>query len=310
MPSSASERTVGAEVMDWDKLRIFHAVAQAGSFTRASEKLGLSQSALSRQIAALEAELQTPLFHRHARGLVLTEDGELLYRTAHEMEHRLAATRTRLMDARQKPSGPLRITTTVGLGTIWLTPRVKEFIELYPDIQLHLLLHDEELDLSRREADVAIRLRRPVQPDLIQRKLFSVHHHIYAAPSYIKAHGFPRTLDELDRHRILSFGPAPTYLASVNWLMHVGRSANDPRQPVLTLNNVYGLRRAVESGIGLAALPDYIVGPDSPLVQVDIQNVELPYFDTYFVYPSELKNSKRVRVFRDFIVAEARGWKF
>ena len=296
--------------MNWDKLRIFHAVARAGSLTKAAERLHMSQSALSRQITALEEELQTVLFHRHARGLVLTEEGEMLYRTAHEMERRLAAARTRLMDARQKPYGPLRITTTVGLGSIWLTPRMKEFMEIYPDIQPNLLLHDEELDLSTREADVAIRLRRPVQPDLIQRKLFSVHHHIYAAPSYIKAHGFPRTLEELDEHRILSFGKAPAYLANVNWLMKVGRPAQRPRAPAMLLNNVYGLRRAVEAGIGIAALPDYIVGPDSPLVQVDIRDVELPYFDTYLVYPQELKASKRVRVFRDFIVAEARGWKF
>ncbi len=296
--------------MNWDKLRIFHAVARAGSLTKAAERLHMSQSALSRQIAALEEELQTVLFHRHARGLVLTEEGEMLYRTAHDMERRLAAARTRLMDARQKPYGPLRITTTVGLGTIWLTPRMKEFMEIYPDIQPNLLLHDEELDLSTREADVAIRLRRPVQPELIQRKLFTVHHHIYAAPAYIKAHGFPRTLEELDEHRILSFGKAPAYLSNVNWLMKVGRPPQRPRAPAMLLNNVYGLRRAVEAGIGIAALPDYIVAPDSPLVQVDIRDVELPYFDTYLVYPQELKASKRVRVFRDFIVAEARGWKF
>ncbi len=296
--------------MDWDRLRIFHGVARAGSFTRASERLGLSQSALSRQIAALEADLQTPLFHRHARGLTLTEAGELLYRTAHDMERRLTSARTRLMDARSKPSGLLRITATVGLGTIWLTPRLREFVELYPDIQVSLLLDNEELDLAKGEADVAIRLRRPVQPDLIQRKLFSVHHHIYASPSYMKAHGFPRTVEELDAHRILSFGPAPGYLASVNWLTTVGRPPGAPRQPVLTVNNVYGLRRAVEAGIGLASLPDYIVGPESRLAQVDIAGVELPFFDTYFVYPMELKASKRIRVFRDFIIPEARAWKF
>ena len=296
--------------IDWDRLRIFHGVARAGSLTKASEQIGLSQSALSRQITALEDALQTPLFHRHARGLALTEAGELLFRTAHEMNHRLTAARTRLMDAKDKPYGPLRVTATVGLGTIWLTRRLKEFIELYPDIRVSLLLFNEELDLSKGEADVAIRLRQPVQPDLIQRKLFTVHNHIYAAPSYIKAHDFPRTVEDLDKHSILSFGPAPGYLAGVNWLTKVGRTAGNPREPVLSVNNVYGLRRAVEAGIGIASLPDYVVGPDSPLVQVDIADAELPFFDTYFVYPMELKNSKRVCVFRDFLLPEARGWKF
>ena len=298
------------QVMDWDKLRIFHEVARAGSFSKAAENLNLTQSTLSRHIAALEQELKTPLFHRHARGVVLTEAGEMLFRATHEMEHQLATARTRLMDAREKPSGPLRITTTVGLGTIWLTPRLAEFIRLYPDIQTSLLLYDEELDLARREADVAIRLRRPVQPDLIQRKLFTVHYHVYAAPSYIQEHGFPRTVEELDEHRIISFGPAPGYLAALNWLQYVGRPQDRPRQPIMTVNNVYGLTRATETGIGIAALPDYIIGPDTRLVQIDLKGVAMPQFDTYLVYPEELRNSKRVKVFRDFIVSEARGWKF
>ena len=296
--------------MDWDKLRIFHEVARAGSFSKAAENLNLTQSTLSRHIASLEQELKTPLFHRHARGVVLTEAGELLFRATHEMEHHLATARTKLMDAREKPSGPLRITTTVGLGTVWLTPRLADFIRLYPDIQTSLLLFDEELDLSRREADVAIRLRQPVQPDLIQRKLFTVHYHVYAAPAYIQEHGIPTTVEDLDKHKIISFGPAPSYLAALNWLQYVGRPQDKPRQPIMTVNNVYGLSRVTETGIGLAALPDYIIGPDSRLVQIDIRDVAMPQFDTYLVYPEELRNSKRVKVFRDFIVAEARGWEF
>ena len=114
-------------VMDWDKLRIFHAVADAGSFTHAGHELGLSQSAVSRQISALEDALNVPLFHRHARCLILTEQGEMLYRTAHEVFTKLTAAQTRLMDSKEKPSGELRITTTVGLGSVWLTPRLKEF---------------------------------------------------------------------------------------------------------------------------------------------------------------------------------------
>ena len=173
-------------VMDWDKLRIFHAVADAGSFTHAGHELGLSQSAVSRQISALEEALNVPLFHRHARGLILTEQGEMLYRTAHEVFTKLTAAQTRLMDSKEKPSGELRITTTVGLGSVWLTPRLREFSEIYPEIAVTLLLDDRELDLSMREADVAIRLRRPTQPDLIQRKLFTVHHHLYASAEYLR----------------------------------------------------------------------------------------------------------------------------
>jgi DNA-binding transcriptional LysR family regulator len=294
--------------MDWDKLRIFHAVADAGSFTHAGHELNLSQSAVSRQISALEDDLRVPLFHRHARGLILTEQGEVLYRTAHDVFTKLAAAKTRLMDSKEKPSGELRITTTVGLGSVWLTPRIKEFMELYPDIQVQLLLEDEELDLSMREADVAIRLRRPTQPDLIQRKLFTVHHHVYASVDYVRQHGIPKSSTELDKHRILIFQGA-SYLTYVNMLLTIGRNDNDPRIPALRVNSAYGLRRAVQAGAGIAILSDYLVAPDMNLVQVELE-VQTPEFDTYFVYPEELKETKRVTVFRDFIVAKAREWSF
>jgi DNA-binding transcriptional LysR family regulator len=295
--------------MDWDRLRIFHAVADAGSFTHAGHELGLSQSAVSRQISALEQELNVPLFHRHARGLILTEQGEMLYRTAHDFYTKLAAAQARLIDSKDKPTGELRITTTVGLGSVWLTPRIAEFIGLYPEISVVLLLEDRELDLSMREADVAIRLRRPVQPDLIQRKLFTVHHHLYASLDYVRRKGLPKILADLDGHSILTFGSTTGFFTNINWLETAGKADGDDRRPILKVNNAYGLRRAVEAGLGIASLPDYIVGKDSPLVQIDLP-AETPEFDTYFVYPEELRDSKRVGVFRDFLVAKAKEWSF
>ena len=295
--------------MDWDKLKVFHAAAEAGSFTHAGEQLGLSQSAVSRQVSALEQELGVSLFHRHARGLILTEQGEVLYRTAHDVFTKLAAAKTRLMDSKEKPSGELRITTTVGLGSVWLTPRIKEFTELYPQISVTLLLEDRELDLSMREADVAIRLRRPTQPDLIQRKLFVVHHHVYASTDYIKKYGIPKSIDDLDKHKILTFGQAPGYLTTINWLERAGRAEDNPRPVALRVNNAYGLRRAVQAGVGIASLADYIVAADSNLVQIDLP-IELPEFDSYFVYPEELKETKRITAFRDFIVSKAKEWSF
>ena len=295
--------------MDWDKLRIFHAVADAGSFTHAGHELNLSQSAVSRQISALEEDLNVPLFHRHARGLILTEQGEVLYRTAHDVFTKLAAAKTRLMDSKEKPSGELRITTTVGLGSIWLTPRIKEFMELYPDIQVQLLLEDQELDLSMREADVAIRLRRPTQPDLIQRKLFTVHHHVYASVDYIKKHGIPKAAEDLDKHKILIFGTSATYLNNLTMLQMAGRAEGDPRPVALRVNSAYGLRRAAQSGAGIAILADYLVAPDMNLVQIDLP-IDTPEYDTYFVYPEELKETKRVTAFRDFLVSKAKEWCF
>ncbi|HYV87569.1 MAG TPA: LysR family transcriptional regulator [Candidatus Polarisedimenticolia bacterium] len=294
--------------MDWDKLRIFHAVAEAGSFTHAGEALNLSQSAVSRQISALEESVSVPLFHRHARGLILTEQGELLYRTAHEVFAKLAMAEAQLSESKDRPKGQLKVTTTVALGSTWLTPRMGEFLEVYPDVTVDLLLDDRELDLSMREADVAIRMAPPRQPELIQRHLMTVHMHVYAAPTYIKRYGLPKSAEELDNHKVIVYGeetrpPVP----DTNWLLRLGVKGEGRRRPCLTVNNVYAIQRAAEAGLGLAALPEFIVLGNSNLVRV-LPEIEGPRIDAYFVYPEELRNSKRIQVFRDFLlrkVAEA-----
>jgi DNA-binding transcriptional LysR family regulator len=296
--------------LDWDKLKVFHAAAEAGSFTHAGEQLGLSQSAVSRQVGALEQELSVPLFHRHARGLILTEQGELLFHTAHDVLMKLESARAKLTDSREKPNGELRVTTTVGMGVHWLTPRLGEFLDMYPDIHVTLITSEQELDLAMREADVAIRLRQPVQPDLIQRKLFSVHFHAYASPEYLKRHGTPRAAADLDDHRILAMGGnVPHYLQSVRWLLGAGRDGKEPRVPRLETNNVLGLLRACQRGLGIAMLPDYLVEENGGLVQLFKESDGIA-LDAYFVYPEELKSVARVQVFRDFLVSKAQRWSF
>ncbi|MEM8652956.1 MAG: LysR family transcriptional regulator [Pseudomonadota bacterium] len=296
--------------MDWDKLRIFHAVAEAGSFTHAADKLNLSQSAISRQVSGLEADLKVPLFHRHARGLVMTEQGETLYATAHDVLLKLDAVQSKLVDSTEKPEGRLRVTTTVGLGTGWLTTRIHEFINLYPDVHLEVILADNELDLVMREADCAIRLRQPTNPDLIQRKLFTVHLHVYAAPSYIKHYGQPKDMSDLKDHRIIAYGEnAPRYLSEMNWLLYHGMDGNRKRDAVFQVNNLRALRRVCEEGTGIAVLPDYIVEDRHALVQL-MPDMEVPEFDTFFVYPAEMRSAAKMQAFRDFLISKARHWKY
>ncbi len=295
--------------MDWDKLKVFHAAAEAGSFTHAGEHLGLSQSAVSRQVSALETELGVSLFHRHARGLILTEQGDVLFRTAHEVFMKLEAARAKLTDSKERPNGDLKVTTTAGIGLNWLTPRLGEFLDLYPDIRITLLVTDEELDLSMREADVAIRLRQPQQPDLIQRKLFSVKFHAYASPEYLKRKGTPRSAEDLDNHPIIMLGgTVPQHLQNRNWLIQVGREGKPPRVPCLTINNVLGVQRACQEGFGIAMLPDYLI-EDSGLVQL-FDESDAIQLDAFFLYPEELKSVARVQVFRDFLVSKAQRWRY
>lgn len=295
--------------LDWDKLRIFHAVAEAGSLTHAGESLGLSQSAVSRQIGALEARLNTTLFHRHARGLILTEEGELLFRTAREIFSRLAVAEAMIADAKDKPSGDLCVTTTVAFGTIWLAPRLKEFIELYPDLRIEMVVDDRELDLSMREADVAIRMWKPTQADLVYRRLLTVHNHVYASVDYVTRNGAPQSFEDLDRHSLIVYGEeAPAHFNNINWLLKAGDPLA-PRVPVLTVNNVYGVMQAVASGLGVAALPDYMVENNPRIVRV-MPSIDGPSFDTFLVYPEELRNTKRLAVFRDFLLRKVADWQY
>jgi DNA-binding transcriptional LysR family regulator len=292
-------------MIDWDRMRVFCGVAEAGSFTRAAESLGLSQSAISRQISALEEDLRTPLFHRHARGLVLTEQGEILFETAKEIAARIALVQTRLDEAKEHPAGHLRINTTVGFGTVWLTAHLREFLELYPEITVSLLVIDTELDLSMREADVAIRLNPPRQPDLIQKRLMTVHTHLYAAPEYLESAPPLKAADDLDRHRLIIYGSeaTPPPVPSLDWVLIAGRNGDDrpARRATLLINNVYGMLRAAERGLGVASLPDYLCSTSRRLVRV-LPELEGPTFDAYFVYPEEMRASKRISVFRDFLL--------
>lgn len=288
--------------MDWDKLRVFHTVAEAGSFTHAGESLSLSQSAVSRQIGSLEESLNIALFHRHARGLILTEQGEILYRTVHDVFSKLSMVEARITESRERPEGLLKVTTTVAFGSVWLTPRMTGFMEKYPGVRMSFLLDDEEVDLSMRAADVAIRFNKPRQPDLIQRMLVKWHYNVYASASYLKKYGTPKTPADLDQHKLIIYGEnAKTPVEGMNWLLSVDTSVS--RVPVLTINNIYGIYRAVCAGLGIAALPNYFSSVASELVHV-LPELKGPNFGCYFVYPEELRHSKRVAVFRDFLLKQ------
>ncbi len=288
--------------MDWDKLRVFHTVAEAGSFTHAGDTLNLSQSAVSRQISALEEALAVPLFHRHARGLILTEQGETLNRTVRDVFAKLAMTEALLTESKDKPIGRLKITTTVGFGATWLAPRLAQFLDHYPDVSISLLLDDQELDLAMREADVAIRMHPPKQPDLVQRHLMSMHWVVCASPDYLKHFGVPQRAEDLYAHRLILCGEHHPPHPDVNWLAQAGRRPGNPRRALLEVNSTQAVQTAIRSGIGLGALPDYLMTESQDLVRV-LPELPTPQVDVYFVYPEELRNSKRVAVFRDFLLA-------
>lgn len=292
--------------MDWDKLRVFHAVAEAGSLTHAGETLHLSQSAVSRQISALEETLGISLFHRHARGLILTEQGELLLDATRSISKRLETVFARIRDSKDEVFGQLRVTTTTGFGTLWLAPRLGRLYEKYPDLKIDLMLEERVLDLPMREADVAIRMKEPSQADLIRRRLMEVEMRFYASKDYLDLHGTPQTPEDLKDHRLISHdASAPQVSAGAAWVEPFLK-ANE--KSVLTVNNYFGILQAVLNGLGIGALPDYITHNSPDLVNV-LPGESSAAIPVYLAYPEELRHSKRVAAFRDFVLEEIKFFR-
>ncbi len=296
--------------MDWDKLKIFHTVAEASSFTKASTILNLSQSAISRQIQSLENELKIKLFERHARGLALTDNGKYLFKTAHEVITKLKDVESNLSDEKDKLNGKIAVTTVVSFGTTWLTPRIQEFMSLHPNIEVELIFDDKELDLSTRQADIGIWMRRPRQLNYIQKKFVNFNYHIYGANTYLEKNGYPKSINDLNKHKFITYGRgAPSPVFNPDWALKLGVKDNKKRKPVMKVNSVYGLLLAVQSGVGLASLPDYIAF-NIPNITKVLPNESGPQTETHFVYPESLKNVARVTAFRNFIFSKVGEWKF
>ncbi|HPF78929.1 MAG TPA: LysR family transcriptional regulator [Alphaproteobacteria bacterium] len=296
--------------MDWDKLRTFHIVAEAGSFTHAGATLDLSQSAVSRQISALEESLDVKLFHRHARGLVLTEAGELLSNTAKEIFGKLAMVEARLTDNRSTPSGKLSITAPGFLGSTWLVPRMTELKEKYPDLQISLLLDNRILNLAMREADAAVRLYKPDQADLTYKSLGKIGFHICGSKSYFKKYGTPETIKDLKKHTVIGYPQnvvAP--YEDPNWLFRKANIEISNNPKVLQMNSLFGIFEAVRNGAGLASLPDYLVNSCKD-IDPCLSGITPPAVEMFFVYAEERKNSTRIKVLQDFLVESAKNSAF
>ena len=145
-------------------------------------------------------------------------------------------------------------------GTTWLTPRIKEFMSLHPEIEIELIFDDKELDLSTRQADIGIFMRRPKQLNYIQKKLVDIKYYIYGSNKYLEKNGMPKTVNDLNKHKFISFGkgaPSPVY--NPDWALKIGMHDGKKRKTIMKVNSVMGLLLAVESGVGLAALPEYLV---------------------------------------------------
>ena len=288
--------------MDWDKLKIFHNVALDLNISEAAHKMNISHSSISRQVSALERELKVSLFKRHARGLTLTEQGKILFKTAHDIFGKIALTEAQLTDSKEKPAGPLTIAATVAFGTTWLAPRIEKFANSYPDIDISILIENKYTDLAQGEADVALRLTEPTQMDLIRFPLYEFQFKIYSSPEYIEKYGIPKDVAELSKHKIVAFGhDVEPSIPDVNCILDL--LPKKKKVKVLYVSNMYGVMRAIGGGAGIGALPEYMKISSNNLVPI-LPNAKTPKAVIYFTYPSELKGSKKIAALRDFLVRE------
>ena len=288
--------------MDWDKLKIFHNVALDLNISEAAHKMNISHSSISRQISALERDLKVSLFKRHARGLTLTEQGKILFKTAHDIFGKIALTEAKLTESKEKPTGPLTIAATVEFGTTWLAPRIEKFTNSYPEIDVSIIIENKYTDLAQGEADVALRLTEPTQMDLIRFPLYEFQFKIYSSPEYIEKFGIPKDVSELPNHKIVAFGDSvEPSIPDVNCILDL--LPKNKKVKTLFISNMYGVMRAIGGGAGIGALPEYMRISNNNLVPI-LPNADTPKTIIYFTYPPELKGSKKIEALRDFLVRE------
>jgi len=288
--------------MDWDKLKIFHNVALDLNISEAAHKMNISHSSISRQISSLERELKVSLFKRHARGLTLTEQGKILFKTAHDIFGKIALTEAQLTESKEKPTGSLTIAATVAFGTTWLAPRIVKFSNSYPDIDISIRIENKYTDLAQGEADVALRLREPTQVDLIRFPLYKFQFKIYSSPEYIEKFGIPNDVSELSKHKIIAFGhDVEPSIPDVNCILDL--IPKNKKVKTLFISNMYGVMRAIGGGAGIGALPEYMKSSKNNLVPI-LPDAKTPKAVIYFTYPPELKGSKKIEALRDFLVKE------
>lgn len=288
--------------MNIDNLKTFCAVAKVRSFSRASDEVFLTQSAISRQIAQLEQDLNTKLFIRRRDGITLTKQGELLLDRAKKIIADVETMRNVVSSAETEISGSLKVTMTVGTASMWMPFFVKDFGDKYPDINLSIVADDEELDLRVREADVAVRPYIPNRPDLVQKYLQAFTMRLYASPEYLEEYGIPKTPEDLKKHKLLSFGDTRlTPYSEVNWSLKLGLEKGEMHRPYVSVNSGSALFEMAEQGVGIASLSqEFLYLKPNRLVNV-LPDIEGAKVDIYYVYPKELESFRHITVLGEYL---------
>jgi DNA-binding transcriptional LysR family regulator len=281
--------------LNWSFLKDFLAVGASGSLSQAARRLGVSQPTLTRRMAALEEALHAELFRRSPRGLELTEAGEALLPPAREMEEAAKAAELAVSGRDLSLSGLVRITATEGLALEWLTPALARFREEQPQIDVEIIVRNTALNVLRREADIAIRLGRPSQAELVARRTGDLLLGLYASHEYIEAHGVPEASDDLTSHRGVAFDEADVFTGAGGFMERVLGGA----RIVYRANTLGAQRAAIRAGFGIGGQACFIADRDPNLVRV-LPGTEVR-FEIWLVTHPGLRRSARIRAVYDFL---------
>lgn len=286
----------------WTEIELFVQVAETGSLSRAAEALDLSNAAASRHLSALEQRLAARLVERNTRRLYLTDTGQEFFSRAKAILAELKDAESAVNATALNPTGTLRITASLSFSLHHVAPLLREYTQRYPNVSVHVEAANRYLDIIDNNIDVAIRTRE-IEPDsnITIRRLGETRRILAASPRYFAQHGFPKTLDELQRHKLLIY----TYANNPNELRFTrdGETTTVTVKGLLESNDGQILRTAALDGMGILIQPSYIVYNDivaGRLVPV-LDDWDLPRLTINLAYPSRKHLSAKVRTFIDFV---------
>jgi len=285
-------------MLDWSHLHTFHAVAETGSFSEAGRRLRLSQPTVSRQIAALEEALKSRLFVRRARGLAPTPAAEAILADVRRMDEAAMALGRHIVGAQEKAEGNVRVSTTEGLGVLWLIPELARFRRDHPRVTVEVVIDNQAVNLAKREADIALRLFRPQQPDLVARRLGSLGIGLYASRAYLAKRGEPKALADLAGMDIVGYDEGMTNLPQARAL----RALEKNGAVVMRSNNLLAIYQAVRSGLGIGFISCLTADADDRLVRL-LPGEMGHMLDVWLVMHADMRRTPALRAVADFLAA-------
>jgi DNA-binding transcriptional LysR family regulator len=284
-------------MIDWDDLRYFLAVLQAGSLAGASKALGIHATTVGRRIEVLEARAGTALFERHGRAWVPSAAGRALRARAERMQAEMLALEREIDGADARLDGTVRVTATEMLATRFITPHLSAFAARHPGIVLDLVCTNRPVDLAKREADIALRLSRPREPSLVTRRLAAIPLALYASQAYLRERGTPDAPDEhLRGHDVLLFADARAFAIENDWMA----PRLEGTRIVLRSDSVSSIFGASVAGVGIALLPQIVADAEPGLERIPTSTIPEPRVIWQTIH-EDLRENARVRAVLSFI---------